>query len=82
MIFNETFNDGICVAAEIIDLESGTVTYKELDEIVEVRDLTEEEIIKYTPAIDPKQELLDRVNQASSIEDIKTALADVLAIIG
>lgn len=82
MIRNEVYIEGLCIAAEIIDLDDNTITFEENGEIVDSRGLTEEEIISYTSfSVDPKQQLLDRVAEASSVEDIKGLLADVLRAI-
>ena len=40
MIRNETFSDGTCIAAKVIDLDKGTVTTEEHGKVVSVRDLT------------------------------------------
>jgi len=49
MIRNETFRDGICVYADIIDLDAGTFTREEYGEVVESRPLTVEERQMYGP---------------------------------
>lgn len=49
MIRNETFIDGVCVHADIIDLINATITTEEYGEVVAVRDLTEDERAMYGP---------------------------------
>jgi hypothetical protein len=46
---NETFRDGICIRAEIIDLDAGVYTLEVDGEIVESRSLTADEIRMYGP---------------------------------
>jgi hypothetical protein len=46
---NETFRDGICIHAEIIDLDAGTFTLEVEGETVESRPLTDDEIRTYGP---------------------------------
>jgi hypothetical protein len=54
MIRNETFRDGICIEAEIVDLDAGTFQREEMGVVVESRPLTNEERIKYGPQpLDP-----------------------------
>lgn len=49
MIRNETFTDGVCVFAEVIDIDSGTYTVEEHGVVVESRPLTGEERVRYAP---------------------------------
>jgi hypothetical protein len=49
MIRNETFQNGICVEADIIDLDAGTFQHEVEGVIVESRLLTIEERIQYGP---------------------------------
>jgi hypothetical protein len=49
MIRNETFRDGICIRAEIIDLDAGVYTLEVDGEIVESHPLTADEICRYGP---------------------------------
>ena len=54
MIRNETFIDGVCVQADIIDLTAATITVEHHGEIVSVRDLTVDEQAMYAPPpLDP-----------------------------
>lgn len=49
MIRNEDFKDGVCVRAEVIDMENFTFSIEEYGQITMVRALTNEEILKYGP---------------------------------
>jgi hypothetical protein len=49
MIRNETFQNGVCIEADIIDLDAGTFQREEMGVIVESRPLTTEERRQYGP---------------------------------
>jgi hypothetical protein len=49
MIRNETFQNGICIEAEIIDLDAGTFQHEVEGVIVESRPLTLDEVRQYGP---------------------------------
>jgi hypothetical protein len=49
MIRNETFQNGICIEAEIIDLDAGTFQHEVDGVIVESRPLTLDEVRQYGP---------------------------------
>jgi hypothetical protein len=49
MIRNERFLDGICIGAEIVDLDAGTFKREEMGVVVEFRPLTTEELRQYGP---------------------------------
>jgi hypothetical protein len=49
MIRNETFQDGACIYAEVIDLDAGTFTVEDHGEVVESRPLTLAERRQYGP---------------------------------
>ena len=54
MIRNELFRDGVCVAADIIDLDAGTFIREEHGVIISTRLLTADERAAYgPPALDP-----------------------------
>ena len=46
---DETFSGGVCVHAEIIDIDAGTFTVEEHGEVVSVRPLTDAERVQYAP---------------------------------
>jgi hypothetical protein len=50
MIRKETFLDGVCIYAEIIDRKNMFFAIEEKGEIIEQRDLTVEEYVDYGPA--------------------------------
>lgn len=50
MIRNEVFVDGVCIEAEIIDLEAGTFAVEKRGKIRSTRPLTLEERAMYAPA--------------------------------
>ena len=51
---NETFIDGVCVHADIIDLTAATITVEHHGQVVSVRDLTPVELAMYGPQpLDP-----------------------------
>lgn len=49
MIRNESFVNGVCVEAEVIDLDAGTVTFEREGKVVESRPLTSDEAAWYAP---------------------------------
>lgn len=74
---NETFLNGICIYAEIIDLDAGTFQREEHGVIVESRTLTTEERIKYGPQpLDATGALatLLAVEQVVSVQDAANAV--------
>ncbi len=86
MIRNETFIDGVCVQADIIDLTAATITVEHHGEIVSVRDLTADEQAMYGPLpLDPTGALatLLAVTETLTVEDAANAVglspADLVA---
>jgi len=77
MIRNERYFNGVCVEAEIIDLDAGTFQREEMGVIVESRPLTTEERVKYGPqplnATGALATLL-AVEQVVSVEDAANAV--------
>ena len=50
MIRNETFQNGLCIYAEIIDMEAGTYTVEKHGEVIEgPRPLTSDERVRWAP---------------------------------
>ena len=47
MIRNESFSGGVCIAAEVVDLDAGTVTVERDGQVVESRPLTAAELDVY-----------------------------------
>jgi bifunctional ADP-heptose synthase (sugar kinase/adenylyltransferase) len=77
MIRNETFQNGICIEADIIDLDAGTFTREEHGQIIFTRPLTIEERQQYAkPPLDPTGALatLLAVLELSTVEDAANAV--------
>jgi hypothetical protein len=77
MIRNETFQNGICIEADIIDLDAGTFQHEEMGVIVESRPLTLDEIRQYGPQpLDATGALatLLAVEQVLSVQDAANAV--------
>jgi hypothetical protein len=78
MIRNETFQNGICIRAEIIDLDAGTYTLEVEGAVVEgARLLTTQERQQYAkPPLDPTGALatLLAVLELSTVEDAANAV--------
>ena len=67
MIRNELFNaSGVCVAAEIIDLNAGTIAFEDHGVITSTRALTVDEHARYAPP---------PLTEAERLEAARTALA-------
>jgi len=77
MIRNETFQNGICIKADIIDLDAGTFQHEVNGVIVESRPLTIDERLKYGPQpLDATGALatLLAVEQVLSVQDAANAV--------
>lgn len=75
MIRNETFLAGVCIAAEVIDLDAGTVTVEEHGKPVSTRPLTDEEREQWTPVEAPAGDLRQLVADVVA-ETVGRALVD------
>jgi hypothetical protein len=54
MLRNETFQNNVCISADIIDLDAGTITTEDHGEVVSVRPITDDERRRYgTQPLDP-----------------------------
>lgn len=50
MIRNEVFNQqGVCLSAEIIDLDAGTISFEDRGVVKSTRALTSDEVARYAP---------------------------------
>ena len=78
MIRNETWKAGVCIAADVIDLQAGTIATETNGVIVATRALTADEIIRYTPAPDPRAELLARLDGATILDEVKAIVSDAI----
>jgi hypothetical protein len=77
MIRNERFVNGECIAAEVIDLDGGTVTIEDHGQVVDVRPLTDDERRRYGPQpLDPTGALatLLAVEQVVGVVDAANAV--------
>lgn len=81
LIRNETFNlSGVCIAADVIDLQAGTIAREENGVVVSTRALTDDERTRYTPAPDLRAELLAQLSaEPVMLDDITDALARAIA---
>lgn len=78
MIRNETFMAGVCINADIIDLAAGTIAHEDHGVIVSTRALTADEVVRYTPPVDVRAELLDRLDGATILDEVKTIVSDAI----
>jgi len=78
MIRNETFQHGVCVAATIIDLATGTIAQEVNGTIVATRAMTADEIALHTPPVDVRAELLARLDGATILDEVKTIVSDAI----
>jgi len=54
MIRNETFRDGLCIEADVFDLDARTYTREQFGVVVATRPMTDDEIRQYGPQpLDP-----------------------------
>jgi hypothetical protein len=77
MIRNESFANGICIRAEIIDLDAGTYMLEEHGQTVLARSLTAEERATYGPQpLDPTGALatLLAVLEVATVQDAANAV--------
>lgn len=74
MIRNELTNlDGTVVWADCYDLATSTYRREEYGTVVTERPMTAEEIAAHTP-VDPKAELLARIEQATTLTKLRAAV--------
>lgn len=77
MIRNESFVNGVCVEAEVIDLDAGTVTFERDGKVVESRPLTPDEATRFAPpppSADERLEVLvDALAKATTLAQVRAA---------
>ena len=73
MIRNEVYTDGVCVSAEIIDLQAGTIAFEETGVVKSTRPLTPDEVGRYTPPA-PVVTAEEKLAQARTVLDQISAL--------
>lgn len=78
MIRNESFRNGVCTAAEIIDVAANVIAQEVNGIIVSTRALTADEIVRYTPPVDVRAELLARLDGATILDEVKTIVSDAI----
>jgi hypothetical protein len=76
VIRNATFRHGVCIFADIIDLEAGTMSREEGGVVVSSRPLTADEVAAYTPQTDLRQSALAKLQALGLTE------AEALALVG
>jgi hypothetical protein len=76
MIRNETFLNGACIHAEVIDLDGGTLSVEERGVVVSSRPLTADEVAAYTPQTDLRESALAKLQALGLTE------AEALALVG
>ena len=70
---NETYRDGQVVAAEIVDLDAGTISFEDKGVVTSTRPLTADEVDRYTPAA-PVKSPDEKLAEARTVLDQITAL--------
>jgi hypothetical protein len=73
---NETFLNGVCVYAEVIDFDGGTLTVEEHGVTVSSRPLTPDEVAAYSPQPDARESALGKLQALGLTE------AEALALVG
>lgn len=81
MIRNETYIDGVCVAAEVIDLAAGTFSTEEYGTITATRALTADEIAAYTPTPDPVADVVAEINAATTVTKLRAAVLKLAELV-
>lgn len=93
-IRNESFAGGVCITAEIIDLNVGTIAFEEHGVVTSTRSLTVDEVARYTPpapVVSPEERLaaaqaalapLEQVAAPYTTADIVDVLLDVRTALG
>lgn len=76
MIRNERFIDGVCVEAQVIDLDAGIVIYEQQGVEVSRRPVTDEEREMWSPQPDARESALAKLQALGLTE------AEALALIG
>lgn len=77
MIRNESFSGGVCIAAEVVDLDAGTVTVERDGQVVESRPLTAAELDVYVnqPKAEANRTALDEDKATQALATNATFLA-------
>ena len=67
------FRNGVCISAEIVDLDAGTISFEEAGVVKSTRALTDAERVLNTPPV-PYVAPEDKLAQAKAVLDQITAL--------
>ena len=79
MIRNELFNgQGVCLSAEVIDLDAGTISFEDKGVIKSTRALTADEVARYTPPVPVKSPDEKLAEARTVLEQIASLPAPVL----
>lgn len=85
MIRNEEFRDGVCVAAEVIDVDARTISFEENGVAVSTRALTDDEYAAYTyvPPLSEAERLAAAQAALAPLEDIAApyTAADIVDVL-
>lgn len=74
MIRNERFEHGVCVEAEVIDLDAGTVTIEKNGKVSGTRPLTADEAARHAPPVlDPLATLIADLSKATTLAAVRAA---------
>jgi hypothetical protein len=74
VIRNETFLEGVCIHAQVIDLDAGTLTIERDGQIQSVRPLTEDEVEQFTPKPDLRESAVAKLQALGLTEEEALAL--------
>jgi hypothetical protein len=74
MIRNETFLNGVCIYAEAIDLDAGTLTVERNGQVKSIRPLTDAEVEAYTPKPDARESAVAKLMALGLTEEEAAAL--------
>lgn len=74
MIRNEQYRNGVCVYAEVIDLDGGTFAVEEHGTVMSSRPLTDEERAAYAPQPDLRASALAKLTALGLTEAEAAAL--------
>lgn len=81
MIRNERFEHGVCVEAEVIDLDAGTVTIEKNGKVSGTRPLTADEAAMYAPSPPPVDDRLSALEATNAALLADLAKATTLAAV-
>jgi hypothetical protein len=74
LIRNETFRDGVCIYAQVVDLDAETLTVEERGTVVSSRSLTPDEVEAFRPKHDPRESAVAKLQALGLTEAEASAL--------